>query len=70
MHMKSHPWLVALPLLLPVIAGCGQGPNANARYAPVVTVADPIRKEFVEWDRYTGRLDAIEFVDARAARDR
>ncbi|WP_246120118.1 efflux RND transporter periplasmic adaptor subunit [Blastopirellula retiformator] len=33
---------------------------------PTVTVAQPIRKEVVEWDSYTGRLEPIEFVEIRS----
>ncbi|MFI4876762.1 MAG: efflux RND transporter periplasmic adaptor subunit [Blastopirellula sp. JB062] len=33
---------------------------------PTVTVAQPVRKEIVEWDAYTGRLEPIEFVEIRA----
>lgn len=32
----------------------------------MVTTAQPIRQEIVEWDAYTGRLEPIEFVEIRA----
>lgn len=31
-----------------------------------MTVSQPVRKQIVEWDAYTGRLEAIEFVEIRA----
>jgi membrane fusion protein, multidrug efflux system len=33
---------------------------------PKVTVSQPIVREVVEWDEYTGRLEAVESVDVRA----
>ncbi|WP_231753641.1 efflux RND transporter periplasmic adaptor subunit [Rosistilla carotiformis] len=31
-----------------------------------VTVASPVTKQIVEWDAYTGRLEAVDFVEIRA----
>ena len=31
-----------------------------------MTVAEPVVKQIVEWDAYTGRLEAIDFVEVRA----
>ena len=33
---------------------------------PVVAISRPIVKELVEWDEYTGRLDAVDTVEIRA----
>src|ERR1041384_7113211 len=33
---------------------------------PAVTVSRPLEREVIEWDEYTGRLDAVESVDIRA----
>ncbi|HEY6281374.1 MAG TPA: efflux RND transporter periplasmic adaptor subunit [Burkholderiales bacterium] len=53
---------------LSLLSACG--PNAPATPAspplPAVTVARPIAKEVVEWDEYTGRLEAVETVEVRA----
>ncbi len=48
-------------------AGCGgtQGPPPQ-QPPPEVTVATPIRKQIVEWDEYTGRLEAIDYVEIRS----
>ncbi len=49
---------------------CACGPNAPATPAsppaPAVTVAQPIAKDVVEWDEYTGRLEAVQTVEIRA----
>ena len=36
---------------------------------PEVTIASPLIKEVTEWDDYTGRLQAVEFVEIRARVD-
>lgn len=56
-------------------AGC-DGPSASTAQpqkksgAPsaslAVTVSQPLRREIVEWDEYTGRFDSIETVEIRA----
>jgi len=33
---------------------------------PAVSVANPLEKEVVEWDEYTGRFDAMDTVEVRA----
>ncbi len=53
-----------------LLAGCSKN-NAEAQSKPAisVTVAKPITKEVVEWDAYTGRLEAIDFVEIRSRVD-
>tara|TARA_R110002095_G_scaffold95794_4_gene83704 strand:+ start:1768 stop:3213 length:1446 start_codon:yes stop_codon:yes gene_type:complete len=47
--------------------GCNQQNTAPAeKNLPTVTVAKPVTKQIVEWDAYTGRLEAIDFVEIRA----
>jgi len=56
---------VALASVL-MTAGC-TGPRDQAPLPPpAVTVAYPIEQDVVEWDEYTGRLEAIESVEVRA----
>lgn len=64
--------ILAARLSLPVVvasglAGCQQAaPAPPGRPAPTMTVAQPVRKQIVEWDSYTGRLEAVDFVEVRA----
>lgn len=47
--------------------GCqDDGSGGHAMSTPTVTVANPVTKQIVEWDAYTGRLEAIDFVEVRA----
>ncbi|WP_390620760.1 efflux RND transporter periplasmic adaptor subunit [Gimesia algae] len=49
------------------LIGCNQQNSAPApKTLPAVTVAKPVTKQIVEWDAYTGRLEAIDFVEIRA----
>jgi RND family efflux transporter MFP subunit len=56
-------------LLLLAVAGCDQGqPQATQQQAPppAVSVSQPVQREIVEWDEYTGRFDATQTVEIRA----
>lgn len=58
-------WLGLIGVFL---AGCSQ-PTADPSPAPpppAVTVSQPIQRQVIEWDEYTGRLEAVETVDIRA----
>jgi multidrug efflux pump subunit AcrA (membrane-fusion protein) len=47
--------------------GCNQSDSPPLQMPPpTMTVSQPVRKQIVEWDAYTGRLEAIEFVEIRA----
>lgn len=53
--------------LVTTFMGCGQAaPQAPPPRVPQVSVVQPIREPIVVWDRYTGRLQAVESVDVRA----
>ena len=55
--------VAAAPLLL----GCEEQQTVAAPVAiPQVTVAEPVVREIVEWDEYTGRFAAVERVEVRA----
>src|ERR671931_919074 len=57
----------ALSGLLLLMAACAQQqPTAAAPPPPKVTVSQPINREVVEWEEYTGRLEAVESVEVRA----
>ena len=68
------------PLLAPLLAGlsigaagCGDSSQAaagpggpgGAPPTPKVTVATPVQREVIEWDTFTGRLEAVETVEVR-----
>ncbi len=51
---------------LALLAAC-EGPTTTAPAPPPrVTVSQPVHKEVMEWDEYTGRLEAAETVELRA----
>jgi multidrug efflux system membrane fusion protein len=62
--------LVAVIVLSLAILGCNKDavivPEAPP---PSVTVAKPVTKQIVEWDAYTGRVEAVDRVEVRARVD-
>ncbi len=69
--MQGHPLRAALPVLgflvLAMAACSDQAAKAPAAPPlPAVSVANPLEKEVVEWDEYTGRFDAVDTVEVRA----
>jgi RND family efflux transporter MFP subunit len=46
--------------------GCGRSHDTGAPPPPKVSVARPLVRDIVEWDEYTGRLQALESVEVRA----
>ncbi len=61
---------LAAAILAALSAGCDQGqPSATQQQAgapPTVSVSQPVQREIVEWDEYTGRFDATQTVEIRA----
>jgi RND family efflux transporter MFP subunit len=59
-----------LVFLIPAFAigmtGCGDRKAAPQGAAPPVTVATPTQRHITEWDEYTGRFQATEYVELRA----
>ena len=53
-------------LLLLMTACTQQQPAAPPPPPPKVTVSQPVSREVVEWEEYTGRLEAVESVEVRA----
>src|SRR5216117_1404167 len=65
--MKTTSWLRIAPLLIgSLLTGCGKHPRQTAPPPPVVSVAQPIAREVIEWDEYIGRLESPESVEIRA----
>lgn len=53
--------------LFVLLAACQQAQTAlPPPPLPQVTVSQPVAREVVEWDEYTGRLEAVESVEVRA----
>lgn len=53
------------------LAGCEESPGGQAGAAapappPEVTVAHPLAQKLVEWTEFTGRFEAVEWVEVRA----
>lgn len=49
-----------------VLSACGEGQQQAAPPAPVVTVANPVKRDIIEYDEYVGRFIAIDSVEVRA----
>jgi RND family efflux transporter MFP subunit len=61
--------LAAALLAAVPFAGCDdRQPDTKAKPAalPTVSVSQPVMREIVEWDEYTGRFDATQTVEIRA----
>jgi RND family efflux transporter MFP subunit len=62
---RAGPWCLAGLLLL--LTACAEQQAATTPPPPPqVTVRQPVVREVVEWDEYTGRIEAMEFVEVRA----
>jgi RND family efflux transporter MFP subunit len=59
-------WMSYLSGLLCMLIGCDRSGPPPGPPPPAVTVTWPLEKEVIEWDEYTGRLDAVESVEVRA----
>lgn len=59
-------WLTVLSFVLACGCSGGAAPQSGAPPTPEVVVGKPIKKKLVEWDEYTGRLEAVDFVEVRS----
>src|SRR4030095_16571966 len=55
-----------LPSLLLLLLSAACGDSTPEKLAPKVAVAHPVEREVLEWDDYTGRLEATSSVEVRA----
>ena len=55
--------------ILVALAACGRSGSPQPP-PPKVTVAQPVERDVTEWDEYTARLEAVDSVEVRAARQR
>ncbi|WP_390889023.1 efflux RND transporter periplasmic adaptor subunit [Rhodopirellula halodulae] len=52
---------------LVMVAGCNPNASGPPEMPPAtVTTAKPVTKKIVEWDAFTGRLEAVDLVEVRA----
>jgi RND family efflux transporter MFP subunit len=67
-HSKTKFLQIAVPALLAIVAAACTQQQAQAPAAPppAVSVANPVEKNVLEWDEYTGRFDAVDTVEVRA----
>jgi RND family efflux transporter MFP subunit len=64
---KAKLLAIFLSCGLPVLAGCKkQTAQAAPPPPPTVTFAQPIVREVIDYDEYTGRMNAVEEVEVRA----
>jgi RND family efflux transporter MFP subunit len=59
-------WRLSFIGLVFLLAACQQQQAVPPPPPPKVTVSQPVAREVVEWDEYTGRLEAVESVEVRA----
>jgi RND family efflux transporter MFP subunit len=75
--VRRSRWFLLLGLLLfllsaswfvfgPVWSPANKDQPAPAASLPKVTISRPVVREIIEWDEYTGRLEATESVEVRA----
>jgi RND family efflux transporter MFP subunit len=66
-HHRPIQRIVGAAFLGLVLTACSQ-PTASPAppLPPVVTVSPPVQRKVVEWDEYTGHLEAVEMVEIRA----
>ena len=66
-RLKRGSALVAIGVAAALLAGCGPGTPVVETEPPVVTVSQPLeRKDIIDYDQYTGRVEAAETVEVRA----
>jgi len=58
-------WVGVSLVILLTLTGCKRQQAAATPPPPNVTVARPIEREVIEWDEYTGRLEARDRVEVR-----
>ncbi|MBI5248939.1 MAG: efflux RND transporter periplasmic adaptor subunit [Desulfomonile tiedjei] len=56
----------AISLVFLLVMGCDKASPVAQPIAPKVTVGKPLNVEMIEWDSFTGRLDAVETVEIRS----
>jgi len=57
---------LAVSTALILATGCTRNSAQNASPPPSVTVAPAEEQQLIEWDEFTGRTEAVEFVEVRS----
>jgi len=58
--------LAAICVAFSLVLGCAKPQEAAQPNPPTVTVGRPVKADLIEWDQFTGRLDAGDAVAVRA----
>jgi multidrug efflux system membrane fusion protein len=70
---RTAVWIGLCAALLVQLLGCTKPTESQAAGeqipAPKVKIAQPLQKEVLEWDEYSGRIEAVETVEVRARVD-
>ena len=61
-----HKGVICAFLIAIGLSGCDERKTTPQAGGPPVTVANPIARRITEWDDYTGRFQATEYVELRA----
>src|SRR5258708_7068776 len=68
--MRQHPHAAGVVPMIVILglagAGCGRSVTPVAPPPPGVSVAQPIAREVVDYEEFTGRLQAVSEVEVRA----
>jgi membrane fusion protein, multidrug efflux system len=64
--LLSSPLLIILAGLILLLTSCNRQHAPTSPSPPKVTVSQPVVRELIEWDEYTGRLEPVETVEVRA----
>ena len=62
---RTAVFIIVLAATGVLLAAC-EGQKPAPPPPPQVTVSKPLVREVMEWDEYTGRLEAVDTVDVRA----
>jgi multidrug efflux pump subunit AcrA (membrane-fusion protein) len=69
-QLRRSQWVTALiALVLALLAGCKQVVAPPAPGPPAVTVSQPLQRDVIRWDEYSGYLSSPQtaMVDARVS---
>ena len=64
LRAAHRPATSLVPLVFALLVACGD--STPEKPAPKIAVANPVEREVLEWDDYTGRLEATQSVEVRA----